>query len=79
MRRTWAWQICAPSGGHVTGNTTGADRASLGRIYLQLFATTLLWGGGAVAGKLVLRGSSNFAVGILRFGLAGLTLVTLSL
>jgi drug/metabolite transporter (DMT)-like permease len=55
-----------------TGGET--DRASLGRIYLLLFLTVLMWGGGAVAGKLALRGIPNLAVGLLRFGLAALTL-----
>jgi drug/metabolite transporter (DMT)-like permease len=52
----------------------GTDRATLGRVYLLLFLTVLMWGGGAVAGKLALRGIPNLAVGLLRFGLAALTL-----
>lgn len=52
----------------------GANRASLGRVYLLLFLTILMWGGGAVAGKLALRGIPNLAVGLLRFGFAAFTL-----
>lgn len=52
----------------------GTARASLGRVYVLLFLTVLMWGGGAVAGKLALRGIPNLAVGLLRFGLAALTL-----
>jgi len=50
------------------------ERPVLGRVYLLLFLTVLMWGGGAVAGKLALRGIPNLAVGLLRFGLAALTL-----
>ena len=46
----------------------------LGHVYVLLFLTVLMWGGGAVAGKLALRGIPNLAVGLLRFGLAAITL-----
>jgi len=46
----------------------------LGRVYVLLFLTVLMWGGGAVAGKLALRGIPNLAVGLVRFGFAALTL-----
>jgi len=50
------------------------ERPVLGRVYLLLFLTVLMWGGGAVAGKLALRGIPNLTVGFLRFGLAALIL-----
>lgn len=61
--------MARPEGGRNTGS--GA------RIYLLLILTTLLWGGGPVAGKLALRGIPPITVGLLRFGLAAaiLTLV----
>jgi drug/metabolite transporter (DMT)-like permease len=50
------------------------ERLALGRVYLLLFLTVLMWGGGAVAGKLALGGIPNLTVGLLRFGLAALML-----
>jgi drug/metabolite transporter (DMT)-like permease len=52
----------------------GGVRSPFGHVYVLLFLTVLMWGGGAVAGKLVLRGIPNLAVGLLRFGLAALIL-----
>jgi drug/metabolite transporter (DMT)-like permease len=58
----------------VMEDSAKAARTSLGRVYLLLFLTVLMWGGGAVAGKLALRGIPNLAVGLLRFGFAAITL-----
>jgi drug/metabolite transporter (DMT)-like permease len=58
----------------VIEENAGASRPSFGRVYLLLFLTVLMWGGGAVAGKLALRGIPNLAVGLLRFGVAANTL-----
>ncbi len=52
----------------------GGVRSPFGHVYILLFLTVLMWGGGAVAGKLALRGIPNLAVGLLRFGFAAITL-----
>ncbi len=60
-------------GTEATDRDEGAP-SRLGHVYVLLFLTVLMWGGGAVAGKLALRGIPNLAVGLLRFGLAAITL-----
>lgn len=49
-------------------------RQPLGRMYLLILLTMLLWGGTAVAAKLVVRDLPPFTAGLLRYGLAGLLL-----
>lgn len=49
----------------------------LGRIYLLILLTTVLWGGNPVAGKLAIRGIPPMTVGVLRYGVASLVLITL--
>jgi drug/metabolite transporter (DMT)-like permease len=60
---------------------TGTDRrpaaTSLGRIYLLLFLTIVLWGGSPVAGKLAVRELPLVTVGVLRYGAGSLILFAL--
>jgi drug/metabolite transporter (DMT)-like permease len=53
---------------------TTPPQGSRARTYGLLLATTLFWGGTAVAGKLVIRGIPPFTVGIFRYGIAGAVL-----
>jgi len=57
---------------------TVGDRSGVptpaGRIYVLLVLTALLWGAGPVAGKIALEGIPTITLGMLRFGLASLTL-----
>lgn len=49
----------------------------VGRTYLVLVLTTALWGGTAVAGKLVIQGIPPITVGVIRYGVAALLLAGL--
>ena len=59
----------------------GTDRRQaaiqLGRIYLLLLLTIVLWGGSPVAGKLAVRELPPVTVGVLRYGAASLVLFAL--
>jgi len=46
----------------------------VGHVYVLLLMTTVLWGAGPVAGKIALQGIPTITTGMLRFGLASLTL-----
>ena len=61
-----------------TSPTSGSETSRAGaptRVYILLVLTTLLWGGGPVAGKLALRGIPPITIGFLRFGLAAVILM----
>jgi drug/metabolite transporter (DMT)-like permease len=51
--------------------------AGLGRIYALILVTTVLWGGTAVAGKLVIQDVRPFTAGVLRYGLSSLLLLAI--
>ncbi len=58
--------------------TSGSEASKAGAptgVYLLLVLTTLLWGGGPVAGKIALRGIPPITIGFLRFGLAAAILM----
>lgn len=53
------------------------DPIPLTRIYLLILVTIAIWGGTPVAGKLAIRDIPPMTVGLLRYGLASMVLVTL--
>jgi drug/metabolite transporter (DMT)-like permease len=59
---------------HVTDERQFTLAHSVGHVYALLLLTTVLWGAGPVAGKIALRGIPTITIGMLRFGLASLTL-----
>lgn len=56
-----------------------AETLSLPAVYGLIVLTTVLWGGGPVAGKLALQGFPLMTIGVLRFGIAALILAALGL